>query len=51
MQDFELFKAWVHAVIDTKMAEAFGQDALMEAVEEQYLEDKLKELVEQNKQQ
>lgn len=45
MQDFQLFKAWIHAIVDRKIADAFMQDNLREAELELELEAELINLV------
>lgn len=50
MKDFELFKAWIHAIIDRKVAEAYGQSGFEESVLEEALElELIKLLVEKEK--
>lgn len=48
--EFDLFRAWIHALVDRKIAEAFGQDALMESVSEMHLEEELIRVIEEKKQ-
>lgn len=45
VNDFELFKAWIHAIIEEKINDALGRDSLMEALNANQLEAELIKVV------